>query len=341
MARSFPFVEVSGSSFEMGYQHGKQASVLIHAYLRWIEKLTGKNVAQLCGNAVRFLPFIQRFSPRYMEEVCGLAEGAGISIDQALLCQVRAEAAQKWDGGCTSFALSGESTADGRPLAGQNQDLEPDYSDVSIVLKVRPNDGRPRAVMFTFAGQLGYAGMNEFGVCQFANALYDFKWQPGLSSYPVRRVLLEQRTVADCLNLLRSIRMCSALNLVLADGQGGIADVEVRPEGIAVYDDKRHCRLHTNHYLTDKFASHETMSLQDSGPRLDRVRELVRDNWGRITVDTMKNILADHSGAPAAICRHGARNMISISGYIAEPARGLLHVRRGPGCEQNWTSYRV
>ena len=232
--RELSLLEVSGSSFQMGYQHGKQASVLIHAYLRWIEKLTGKNVAQLCGNAVRFLPFIQRFSPRYMEEVCGLAEGAGISIDQALLCQVRAEAARKWDGGCTSFALSGESTADGRPLAGQNQDLEPDYSDVSIVLKVRPNDGRPRAVMFTFAGQLGYAGMNEFGVCQFANALYDFKWQPGLSSYPVRRVLLEQRTVADCLNLLRNIRMCSALNFVLADGQGGIADVEVRPEGIRV-----------------------------------------------------------------------------------------------------------
>jgi predicted choloylglycine hydrolase len=276
-----------------------------------------------------------------MEEVSGLAQGAGISIDDALLCQVRAEASQKWDGSCTCFALTGEATADHSPLAGQNQDLEPDYSEVSIVLKVRPNDGRPRAVMFTFAGQLGYAGMNEFGVCQFTNALYDFQWHPGLPYYPLRRVMLEQRTVSDCIKLLRKFRMCSAVNFVLADGAGDIADVEVRPEGVAVFNDTAHRRLHTNHYLTERFAARETLSLKDSAPRLARVRELVDNSWGHITVETMKNILADHSGEPAAICRHGARNMVSVSGYIAEPARGLFHIRHGAGCKQNWTTYHV
>jgi hypothetical protein len=55
----------------------------------------------------------------------------------------------------------------------------------------------------------------------------------------------------------------------------------------------------------------------------------------------MKTILADHQGDPAAICRHGADNMISVSGYIAEPDKGLLHVRRGPGCTGTWTAYEV
>ena len=44
--------------------------------------------------------------------------------------------------------------------------LEPDYADAAIVLSVKPTDGRPRAVMLTFAGQLGYAGMNEHGVAK-------------------------------------------------------------------------------------------------------------------------------------------------------------------------------
>jgi isopenicillin-N N-acyltransferase-like protein len=271
----------------------------------------------------------------------GLAHGAGISTDQAILCQVRAEASQTWGEGCTCFALTGEATADHRPLAGQNQDLEPEYEEVSIVLKVRPNDGRPRAVMFTFAGQLGYAGMNEYGVCQFTNSLYDFKWRPGLPYYPLRRVMLEQKTVGDCIKLLNRFKMCSAVNLVMADGSGGIADVEVRPEGIALFEDRPDRRLHTNHYLTKTFAAHETLSLPDSAPRLTRVRELVEANWGRITAGTMKRILADHNGSPAAICRHGERNMISVSGYIAEPSKGLFHIRRGPGCEQNRTAYRV
>ena len=326
----------------MGLQHGRQAAPLIRKYLAWIEKLTGVDGPRLRANAMRFLPYIQKLSPSYMEEVMGLAEGARITTADALLCQARAEAARQWDGGCTAFALARGSVSSGNVLAGQNQDLELEYADVAIILKVRPNDGRPRAVMFTFAGQLGYAGMNEHGVCNFVNALYNFGWKPGLPYYPLRRVLLEQRSVGDCLRVLRQNPACSAVNLVLADGQGAIADVESRPEGLAVYTEGDHeVRLHTNHYLTREFARYEDGTLPDSVPRLERAQALVRQAWGNITADTMKRILADHEGGNGAICRHGAAHLHSIAGYIAEPARGVLHVRRGHGCTGTWTAYRV
>jgi len=230
MKNEFPLVEVSGTAFQMGYQHGKQAGPMIHRYLAWIGKLTGKPAAELEANALRFLPFIEKFSRPYMEEVFGLAEGAGLSMGQAVLCQVRAEASRTWDGGCTAFALTGDATAGGMTLAGQNQDLEREYDDVAIVLKVRPSDGRPRAVMFTFAGQLGYAGMNEHGVSNFVNALYNFRWKPGLSYYPIRRVLLEQSSVADCVRILRANRACSAANLVLADREGSLRMLNAGPK---------------------------------------------------------------------------------------------------------------
>ncbi len=338
----FPLVEVSGSSYQMGYQHGQQAAHLVERYLRWIEKLTGKPRDLLCRNALRFLPQMEALSPALVEEVRGLADGAGISFEEALLCQARAEASHTWEGGCTAFALTGEATADGNPLAGQNQDLPPEYADVAILLKVHPTDGRPRALMFTFAGQLGYSGMNQYGLAHFANALYDFQWRPGLPHYPLKRVMLEQRTVADCIELLKRHRTCSAANVVMCDGQGNVGDVEIRPEGIAVYEDTHpDCRLHANHYVSPQFAHLETNSLPDSCPRLDRIRELVSQRWGSITVETMKEVLADHRGDPAGICRHGARNMHSISGYIAEPAKGLLHVRRGHGCTGTWQTYEV
>src|SRR5436309_2770944 len=146
-----------------------------------------------------------------------------------MLCQARAEASHSGEGGCTAFALTGKATADGKPLAGQNQDLEPEYSDVAILLRVRPTDGRPAALMFTFAGQLGYSGMNQFGVAHFANALYDFQWRSGLPHYPLKRVMLEKQTVAECIELLRRNRTCSAANIVLCDGRGHVADVEARP----------------------------------------------------------------------------------------------------------------
>jgi isopenicillin-N N-acyltransferase-like protein len=342
VGHTFPLVEVAGSAYELGYQHGAQAKDLVHKYLLLIEHLTGLTRDVLCRNAITFLPYIQALSPAYVEEVRGLAGGAEISFEEAVLCQARAEAGQVTDGGCTAFALTGAATVDRQPLAGQNQDLEAEYVDVAILLRVRPNDGRPRALMFTFAGQLGYAGMNEHGVVHFANALYDFVWRPGLPHYPLKRTILEQRSVAGCLELVSKHRTCSAANVVMADGAGAIADVEVRPEGIArFYDTHPDWLVHANHYIAAKFALHETNSLADSCKRLDRMRALIQENWGKITVETMQQILADHDGEPAGICRHGARNMHSISGYVAEPAKRLLHIRRGHGCLGAWATYEV
>jgi len=342
IGHTFPLLEVAGSAYELGYQHGAQAAPLIERYLRLTERLTGKARDLLCRNAMTLLPYMAALSPAFVEEIRGLAAGADISFEEAVLCQARAEAGRAPEGGCTAFAITGSATVDGQTLAGQNQDLETEYADVAILLRVKPNDGRPRALMFTFAGQLGYTGMNEQGVAHFANALYDCPWRPGLPHYPLKRLMLEQPTVAACIDLLHRHRTCSAANVVLCDGQGQIADVEVRPEGIARFADTHPDRLiHANHYLTAQFAPHETHSLPDSCPRLDRMRVLIQAHWGRLDVAALKTILADHEGEPAAICRHGAVNMHSISGYIAEPAARLFHVRRGHGCLGTWTSYTV
>ena len=339
---TFPLVEVSGSAYELGYQHGAQAANLIQRYLLLTERLTKLSRDVLCRNAMTFLPRIQALSPALVEEIRGLAAGAGISFEEAVLCQARAEAGRVSEGGCTAFAVTGLATTDGQPLAGQNQDLEPEYADVAILLRVKPNDGRPRALMFTFAGQLGYAGMNEYGVAHFANALYDFEWRPGLPHYPLKRVMLEQRNVAACIDLLAQHRTCSAANVMLCDGEGNIGDVEVHPEGIARFqDDAPDWLVHANHYLTPQLVCHERNALPDSCPRLERMRTLLQAHWGKITVETLQQLLADHVGDPAGICRHGERGMHSISGYIAEPAKRLLHVRRGHGCLGTWRAYEI
>ena len=341
-AHTFPLVEVSGTGYELGYQHGAQAAPLIQRYLLYMERITGLTRDRLCRNALVFLPLIERFSPACLEEVRGLAAGADLTFEEALLCQARAEAAYPPQGGCTAFALTGDATAGGQTLAGQNQDLPPEYAEVAILLHVKPSDGRPRALIFTFAGQLGYVGMNQLGVCLFANALYDYQWQLGLPKYVMKRALLEQPNVEAGVELLRQHRLCSANNLVMADRHGHLADVEVRPEGIALYaDDHPHQRVHTNHHITSEFEGLETNSLPNSCPRLNRMRALIQENWGGITVDTMKRILADHANDPGGICRHGEGGWHSISGYIAEADEGVLHVRRGHGCLGTWQSYAV
>lgn len=128
----------------------------------------------------------------------------------------------------------------------------------------------------------------------------------------------------------------------MCDGLGNITNVEIRPDGVEVFRDEHPDSIvHTNHYLTPEFAEYETFTLPDSLMRLHRMQTLIKENWRTITVDTMKDILADHQGYPAGICRHGEKGMHSIAGYIAEPAKGLLHVRRGHGCLGTWHAYEV
>jgi isopenicillin-N N-acyltransferase-like protein len=184
--------------------------------------------------------------------------------------------------------------------------------------------------------------MNQYGLAHFANALYDCPWRFGFPHYPLKRVMLEQDNLQACMAILKNHPTCSAGNMMFCCGNGQIADVELRPEGVVPYrDDHPDAIVHTNHYLTPEYTHHETHSLADSCHRLDRMKGLIRESWGKLTVEAMQAILADHAGDPAGICRHGAKGMYSVSGYIAEPARGLLHVRRGHGCTGTWTPYEV
>ena len=339
MQRTFPLVEVSGSSHEMGRQHGTLVAEKIHSYLEWIEKLTGMPSARLSQNAIQLLPYIEAVSPKFVEEIRGLSIGAEISFEDAVLCQVRAEATHTVDEACTAFALTGEATLDQSTILGQNQDLEPEYENLAVLLRVTPNDGRPSALMFTFAGQLGYSGMNDRGIAHFANAIYGIPWQPGSPHYPVKRVVLEQTSIDKVMKVLANTAFCSAANMVIADACGHITDVEIMPDAISTFvDDHPDKRIHANHYQSPELDGRDK---PDSYFRLARMRRLVEDSWGTITVDTMKTILADHQGDPGGICRHGAMSMHSISGYIAQPEERLLHVRRGPGCSGTWTAYQV
>ena len=69
-------MEVCGSSYEMGYQHGAQVVGLVRRYIELIEKLTGWPQDVLSRNALAFLPILQAFSPAFVDEVRGLADGA-------------------------------------------------------------------------------------------------------------------------------------------------------------------------------------------------------------------------------------------------------------------------
>ena len=348
---TYPFYKAVGTHRELGRAHGEQARGQIAGFLDYLAFSLKTARDQLRARALRFLPLFERHAPHVVEEIHGLAEGAGLVFADALAVQIRGELGQLGDGGCTTFVVKAGGTADGQVLIGQNSDVEPELEEFAYVLLLEPR-ARPAVLMWTFGGMLGYHGLNAAGVAHFANSLGGGpRWRMGLPHYPVKRLMLEQTSMDGVLQVLRNVPVCSSGNYVLCDGAGRIADVELTPDGPQLLEDADFL-VHSNHFVCAAHACGATdaASVPDSFPRLERMRQLVAGRLGKLTVADFKEFLADHSGQPTSICRHPHRGpdhtSVSARGkttasLIAEPGRGLLHVARGNPCTAQYVVYDI
>ena len=360
--KSFPLVDVSGPPYQRGLQHGRACGDLIRRYPSALRLALADEARlrapdcqppeltdeELCRRALRFLPWFEEFAPEQVEEIRGVAAGAGVSFELALLANVRAEVAglDHFSSGCTAVALGRRATADGGVLVGQNQDQHPAMQDLVVVLRVEPDRG-PRMLMATFAGLLGYGGINSAGVGYVMNALANSVWRMGLPHYPVKRALLEQSHLAGCRRVFDRARVGSCANNLLVD-RDRLADVELTPDGYAVIEPDEmdgDYLVHTNHFRSPRLAADDRLlpRLPDSADRCARMEALIRERLGSLTLADLKAFFADHSGHPRSICRHdeGAGGMRSIFSVIGEPDRGRLHVSVGNPCANQYSTYEL
>jgi len=352
MPQQYPFFEAAGTPRELGRQHGEQAAEQIAGYLDYLTESLGLSRAQLRQRAMKFQTLFETWCPDILAEATGLADGAGISLADALASQLRGELGQVTDGGCTTFAISRPGTATGTTFIGQTSDNPPELERFGYLLRLRPA-GKPALLMWTFGGMLGYHGMNEHGVSQFANALGGGPgWKFALSHYPLKRLILEQRSVADVVQLMRTFPVCSNGNYMLADGSGAILDVELTSDGPLLPPGSDPFLAHSNHFLCPEYARapHWLQSPTDSFARLDRMRTLIQTNFGSISLDDVQRFLSDHDGLPVSICRHahdGANcpmldhSAKTVAAMIAEPEQRRLHVALGNPCENPFVTYSL
>ena len=348
---SYPLFSASGAPRALGQQHGEQARSQVRAFLDYLGHALKLSREQLHSRALGFLALFEQHCPHLVEEIHGLAEGAGVPLAEALAVQIRGELGQVPDGGCTTFVISAPGTAGGQILIGQNSDVEPELEEFAYVLRLEP-EGKPAVLLWTFGGMIGYHGLNAAGVAHFANSLGGGPaWKRGLPHYPVKRLMLEQGSLDGVLALLKEVPVCSSGNYVLCDGTGRIADVELTPDGFALLQDQGEGFIaHSNHFTCGPYACPATdaASVPDSFPRLARMRELLAARFGNLTVEDLKRFLADHARQPTSICRHphtgpdhssvSSRGR-TVASLIAEPAAGRLHVSRGNPCQAAYATY--
>ncbi len=339
----YPLYRASGSHRQLGREHGEQAASRIRAHIEYMcstQRLTG---AALREKALRFEGLFERHCPHLLDEMRGLAEGAGITHAEALAVNIRGELGHVSDGGCTTYVIGRRGTARRQILVGQNSDMNTENIRLGYMLHLKP-EGKPEVMLWTFGGMIGYHGTNSAGIAHFANALGGGpRGRFAMPHYPIKRMLLECTRMDEVLKLFERIPLASSANYVLCDGSGAILDVEITTSGPRMLrDDGAGFLAHTNHFLAPPYNTRENYAKgwQDSQPRLDRMNSLIRTRFGAIAVDDLKAFLSDHSGRPTSICRHDGDSR-TVAAIVAEPAARRMHVTAGNPCESRLVTYSM
>lgn len=368
MARQFELLKVGGTPREIGLQVGDalRDKILLTiqqiydyelTFFKWqtigsYPELLDLTRDQVLARTREFLPHFERYAPGMVEELRGIAEGARISFEEALLLQIRGEIVYAMTSGCTAFAISAGGTRDGRALAGQNWDYAIDVDlGVMHLLHVTPKEG-PRQLMLTYAGLTSFLGMNSAGVSSFANSL-PWGWcKVGIPHYPVFWRVFRERDLAGVRRVIDETNTVQAENHVFADGSGAIADLELTPDSVTWLDDQEGFFVHTNHYVVEPNRSRPDLqpTIADTTARFKRMRELISARYGQLDVSSMQGLLADHEGYPTSICRHeampdgtpgGPAIGPTVASMISVPQRGVMYVCAGKPCEGEYVEYQV
>jgi len=331
---SFPTIHVSGRAFERGRQYGAQAAQRIkrsvEIYRQIFEHYAGWDWQQVTEHAHTYTPPIESYRPHLLDEMRGIAGGAGVAFKDILALNVRTEimfaavartAAQE----CTAFVALPEATSNEHTLLGQNWDWKLDTSETVVLLEAEPAEG-PAFLTAVEAGLLAKTGMNSAGIGLVTNALVSDQdlGRPGVPYHVILRAILEAETMSGALDAVTRHPRASSANYLIAHRDGEAINVEAAPgdfSQVFMAFPTEGLYSHTNHFVSPGFH----LKLKDvglwDGPgsvfRLQRIQKFLQRQRGACDVSALQKILSDHFNRPHSICSHRDPHRPRIEDYAS------------------------
>jgi isopenicillin-N N-acyltransferase like protein len=356
--RSPRVIEVSSASaFDRGKQYGAEAADLVAAaigyYRAGFARQAGLSWSAALEHSRPWQELVGRDFPELLEEMAGIAEGAGVGLAEIVALNCRGEIMyDNWFGhvdaapdGCTSFSLADGAAGDGHVYAGQNWDWRHAVRDMVVVLRV-VQPPKPTLVMQLEAGQIGRHGANSRGLALNANGLGGrFDESVGVPQTVIRRAVLDADNVADALKALTWTTAHIPSNALLTHRDGFSVDVETTPRGHGWMYPEDGLLVHGNHYeaIPPGTAGHPRPISPDSLVRVPQARkglaEAARAEKSADVRAAIHTAMSDHLGHPDSLCAHPDERLPEIERWsttlssCVDLTTGDYYVAAGSPCE--------
>jgi isopenicillin-N N-acyltransferase like protein len=288
----------------------------------------------------------------------GLADGAGLDLADVLAINVRTEVmyaakarqaplaarTPQAPAECSAFAVVPAPGQPGATLIGQNWDWLLHASQTLVVLEARPEEG-PDFVTVVEAGLLAKAGLNAAGLALVTNALVTEAdvGAAGLPYHVLLRAILDCATITEALEVLQAGPRSSSANYLIAHASGAALNVEAAPGDFTrlypLYPEHG-VLLHTNHFLAPGLHPVDVSlwAMPSSAVRLQRLRAGT-DQPAALTLDRLRDLLADHADYPHSICchpdpaDHPCEQGATIASLLMDPNAAQVWLAPGNPCQ--------
>ena len=336
-----PILTLEGNPFSMGLTHGRSQR-------EWIRR-TLRHYCDLSGEVRNRLPDIRPaldmlddlVTPRELEEIRGVADGAGVAVENLLAHNFYAY--PDIEGGCSQFAASTQVPQVESLVHAANEDLPLGLSLRDKLLRTvqvrKPSDGLAY-VTFAIAGQVGgINGVNSAGVAVTGAMLLDLPRRTAtarglLHGVVVGRILERATDIETALEVLKSRKGCGAWGMCISHAASDrIAYVEYDGDKLRIDHDRKQL-LATNHaHLLNGEIAPENHSvcrqkrleqLWTESARRGRISSADAKAWLRDQVDLGRGRLVRF---PTMNTPLRVDNQVSI---VMEAGRARLWVTKGP-----------
>lgn len=343
-------ITLTGSPYERGLKQGRSFKELIRAYhaLRRSmfnpdnpsEGAVSEIIEEVRGG-------LEAKCPEVLEEMRGIAEGAGLRFAEILFINFASEV-DKGVSGCTTILSLGDPTSAKNMLLGKTRDLgSPLLYPFQTSVKIRRKDGDDIFVASSMAGILGAGfGVNRRGLALALNAadrIQDLGGKVG-----VQRSILARKALEECGGVNEAVAFLSHHNLaycgalyILADSTGHGAIVEKSRVHQAVRSFERGTAVAANHFVEPSMRGYLAPLDGTSPLRLKRAGELSNPHQEGLTIPQTKRILKDHLHglSISSICRHTPTGPNTVAGYILEVGARRTHICDGHPCENPFKKF--
>jgi isopenicillin-N N-acyltransferase-like protein len=351
--KAVPLIQVKGSPRQRGREQGEgareQIGRMVASYQSFFRAASGMSWDEGVVASRKFLVYAEAAFPYLVQELQGIAEGAGVPFQDVWLlnCYEGVMDTAGGRGGCTCMALRQEHTDTGHVLMAHNEDwISQDRENIYLV-RADPTEGVPFLGM-SYGGLLVNIGLNAEGIGVAINSVYPTDGQVGVPRIVYSRAVLDARTIGEAIGACLVPDRDGGYSYLLADANGELYTVETSARSHALIYGEEGWLVHTNHYLSASMRAIEQPGRYiGSHVRYHRAQRLLQERLGVISVTSLQELLRDHVNRPNSICGHEdpaepphERSQTVVSLIMDLTAR-TLWAAPGPPCEGDFVEHQL